>query len=84
VKCLYLDDTDFNQVYKACEKLHLINFIGLMVIYLKKKRLGVPDCFLREFVICEAHENDLIGYFRWLKLYMFCMNIFIDLKCKGI
>jgi hypothetical protein len=55
-----------------------------MVIYLKKKRLGVLDCFLREFVICEAHENDLIGYFRWLKLYMFCMNIFIDLKCKGI
>jgi hypothetical protein len=68
VKDLYNNDVGFSQIYKACENLHLINFIGLMVICLKKKRLWVPNCYMSKLLVREAYEVGLMRHFRVSKI----------------
>ena len=53
----------FTRFIKHVRIQHLINFISLMVICLRKKILCVPNYFIHELLICEAHVDGLMKYF---------------------
>jgi len=80
IKELYKDDSDFANVYDACETLAFGKFYRLYGYLFKENRLCVPLSFMRELLVREAHGGGLTPILVLLRLWMCCMSIFIGLK----
>jgi hypothetical protein len=63
IKELYNDDSDFANVYNACETLAFRKFYRLDGYLFKESRLCVPLSSMRELLIHEAHGGRLMGAF---------------------
>jgi hypothetical protein len=77
---LYKDDSDFANVYNACETSAFGKFYRLDGYLFKKSRLCVPLNSIHELLVREAHRGGLISILVLLRLWMCCMSIFIGLK----
>jgi hypothetical protein len=75
-KELYKDDSDFANVYNACETSAFRKFYRLDEYLFKEICLCVPSSSMRELLILEAHGGILV----LLRLWMCWMNIFIGPK----
>jgi hypothetical protein len=67
IKELYKDDSDFANVYDACETLAFGQFYRLDGYLFKENRLCVPLSFMRELLVREAHRGGLMGHFGVVK-----------------
>jgi len=63
IKELYKDDSDFANVYNACETSAFGKFYRLDGYLFKKSHLCVPLSFMCELLVREAHEGELMGAF---------------------
>uniref|UniRef100_A0A2N9I0D3 Integrase catalytic domain-containing protein n=1 Tax=Fagus sylvatica TaxID=28930 RepID=A0A2N9I0D3_FAGSY len=63
VKDMYADDTDFSDVYKACDKTAFGKFYKHDGYLFKESKLCVPSCSMRELLVREAHGGGLMGHF---------------------
>ena len=63
IKELYKDDSNFDNVYNACEILAFGKFYRLDGYLFKENRLCVPLSFMRELLVCEARGGGLMGAF---------------------
>jgi hypothetical protein len=63
VKDMYADDTDFSDVYKACDKTTFDKFYKHDGYLFKESKLCVPSCSMRELLVREAHGGGLMGHF---------------------
>ena len=63
IKELYENDSDFGNVYHACENVTFEKFYRHNGNMFKEKSLCIPNCFMRELFIRKAHQSGLIGYF---------------------
>ena len=68
VKELYTNDDDFTSVYGACEKAAFGKFYRLDRYLFRENRLYVPNSFMRELLVCEAHGGGLMGHFGLRKI----------------
>jgi len=66
IKELYKDDSDFANVYNACERA-FGKFYRLDGYLFKESRLCVPLSSMRELLVHEAHGGGLIGHFGVVK-----------------
>jgi hypothetical protein len=62
IKDLYARDSDFGDVFNACEKVAFGNSIGMMDFCFRKINY-MPMCSLRELLEREAHGGGLMGHF---------------------
>ena len=60
IKELYKDDSDFANVYNACETSAFGKFYRLDGYLFKESRLCVPLSYMRELLVREAHGLSLI------------------------
>ena len=67
VKELYKDDSDFANVYNACETLAFGKFYRLDGYLFKESRLCVLLSSMRELLVREVHGGGLIGHFGVVK-----------------
>ena len=63
IKDLYTNDTDFSDVFKACDKVAFGKFYRHDGFLFRENRLCVPMCSLRELFTREAHGGGLMGHF---------------------
>ena len=63
VKVLYMIDSDFANVYNACENLAFDKFYRLNGYLFKENTLCVPMSSMHELFIREAHKGSLMMYF---------------------
>ncbi|XP_044475707.1 uncharacterized protein LOC123203409 [Mangifera indica] len=63
IKELYMNDSDFSNVYHACEKVAFNKFYRHDGYLFKDNRLCVPNCSMCELFVREAHEGGLMGHF---------------------
>ena len=63
VKELYANDDDFASVYGACEKATFGKFYRLDGYLFRENKLCVPNSFMCELLVCEAHGDGLMGHF---------------------
>ena len=61
---MYEHDSDFAQIFTACEKEAFKNFHRVGDYLFKERKLCVPQSSLRELLVREAHWVGLMGYFR--------------------
>jgi hypothetical protein len=80
IKELYKDDSDFANVYNACETLTFGKFHRLDRYLFKESRLCVLLSSMRELLIREAYRGELMDILVLLRLWMCCLSIFIGLK----
>jgi len=64
---LYKDDSDFANVYNACETWAFGKFYKLYGYLFKESRLCVPLNSMRELLIHAAHGGGLMGHFSVVK-----------------
>jgi Fe-S cluster biosynthesis and repair protein YggX len=57
VKGMYadVDDTDFSDVYKACDKVAFGKFYKHDGYLFKERKLCMPSCSMRELLVRKAH-----------------------------
>jgi hypothetical protein len=67
IKELYKDDSDFANVYNACETSAFGKFYRLDGYLFKESRLCVPLSSMHELLIHEAHGGELMGHFGVVK-----------------
>jgi len=67
IKELYNDDSDFANVYNACETSASGKFYKLEGYLFKESRLCVPLSSIRELLVREAHRGGLMGHFGAVK-----------------
>ena len=67
IKELYKVDSDFANVYNACETLAFRKFYRLDGYLFKESRFFVPLNYMHELLISEAHEGGLMGHFGIVK-----------------
>jgi len=63
IKELYLNDHDFGAIYDTCKVLVMDKYFRHDGFLFKKNKLFVPNCFLRELLVREAHGGGLMGHF---------------------
>jgi len=63
IKELYKDDSDFANVYNACETSAFGKFYRLDGYLFKENRLCVPLSSMHELLVREAHGGGLMGHF---------------------
>ena len=63
VKELYEHDSDFAQIFVACEKGAFNNFHRVDGYLSKENKLCVPQSSMRELLVREAHGGGLMGHF---------------------
>ena len=80
IKELHNDDSDFANVYNAHKTLAFRKFYRLNEYLFKENRLCVPLSSMYELFVRELHRGGLMGYFGVLRLWVYCMSIFIGLK----
>ena len=62
IKELYKDDSDFANVYNACETSAFGKFYRLDGYLFKESRLCIPLSSIRELLVREAHGGGLMGH----------------------
>jgi len=82
IKELYKDDSDFTNVYNACETSTFDKFYRLDGYLFKENRLCVPLNFMHELLVHEAHGGKLIGHFGVIKTLDMLHEHFYWLKIK--
>lgn len=55
---MYVGDFDFSIIYNTCEHYAFQEFYKHDGLLLKDDKLCVPNCSLRELLVCEAHVGD--------------------------
>ena len=68
MKELYLDDTDFGEIYFQCELATANRFFRHDEFLLKDKRLCVTNWSMHELLVREAHGGGLMRYFKTTKI----------------
>jgi hypothetical protein len=63
IKDLYVQDSDFGDVFNACEKVAFGKFYRHDGFLFRETKLCVPMCSLRELLVREAHGGGLMGHF---------------------
>ena len=63
IKDLYAQDSDFCDVFNACEKVAFGKFYRHDGFLFRENKLCVPMCSLRELLVREAHGGGLMGHF---------------------
>jgi hypothetical protein len=63
VKDVYANDTDFSDVYIACDKATFAKFYKHDGYLFKESKLCVPNCSMCELLVLEAHGGGLMGHF---------------------
>jgi hypothetical protein len=64
IKDLYAQDSDFGDVFNACEKVAFGKFYRHDRFLFRENKLFVPICSLRELLVREAHSGGgLMGHF---------------------
>ena len=63
VKEMYINDADFSDLYKACEKTSFGKFYKHDGYLFRENKLCVPNCSIRELLVREAHGGGLMGHF---------------------
>ncbi|KAF7835029.1 uncharacterized protein G2W53_009888 [Senna tora] len=63
LKELYVHDSDFADLYHACEHAAFNKFYRHDGFLFKNKQLCIPICSVREILVREAHNGGLIGHF---------------------
>jgi hypothetical protein len=63
IKDLYAQDSDFGDVFNACEKVAFGKFYRHEGFLFRENKLCVPICSLRELFVGEAHGGGLMGHF---------------------
>jgi rRNA-processing protein FCF1 len=61
IKELHLDDNDCGFIYDECKVSTKDRFFKQDGFLFKENKLCVPNCFMRELLIREAHGGGLIG-----------------------
>ncbi|XP_043809768.1 uncharacterized protein LOC122723079 [Manihot esculenta] len=69
VKNLYINDTDFGNVFVACEHGAFNSFYRHDGYLFKGKKLCVPRCSMRDLLVLECHCGGLMGHFGVHKTY---------------
>ena len=68
-KDLYVSDSDFGNVYVACEQKAFDKFYRHDGFLFKGSKLCVPKCSIRELLVLESHCGGLMGHFGVHKTY---------------
>ena len=63
IKELYVEDSDFGNVFNACEKVAFSKFYRHDGFLFRETKLCVPKSSLRELLDREAHGGGLMGHF---------------------
>ena len=63
IKELYAQDSDFGDVFNACEKMAFGKFYRYDGFLFRENKLCLPICSLRELLVREAHGGGLMGHF---------------------
>ena len=63
IKDLYPSDSNFGNVFEACEHAAFGKFYRHEGFLFRENRLCVPNCSLRELLVREAHGGGLMGHF---------------------
>ncbi|KAF7800936.1 Transposon Ty3-G Gag-Pol polyprotein [Senna tora] len=63
LKELYAHDSDFVDLYHACEHAAFNKFYRHDGFLFKNKQLCTPVCFVKELLVREAHSGGLMGHF---------------------
>ncbi|KAI9200221.1 hypothetical protein LWI28_004400 [Acer negundo] len=63
IKELYVEDSDFGNVFNACEKVTFGKFYRHDGFLFRETKLCVPKSSLRELLVREAHGGGLMGHF---------------------
>src|SRR5215813_9200659 len=63
IKDMYAADSDFGDIYLACEKGALDRFYRHDDYLFRENKLCVPNCSMRELLVREAHSGGLMGHF---------------------
>jgi hypothetical protein len=82
IKELYKDDSDFANVYIACEASAFGKFYRLDGYLFKESRLCVLLSSMRELLVREAHGGELMGHFGVVKTLDVLHEHFYWLKMK--
>ncbi|XP_075657334.1 uncharacterized protein LOC142627371 [Castanea sativa] len=61
IKDVYAQDSDFGDVFNACEKVAFVKFYRHDRFLFRENKLCVPRCSLRELLVREAHGGGLMG-----------------------
>ena len=69
IKDLYAQDSDFCDVFNACEKVAFGKFYRHDGFLFRENKLCVPMCSLRELLVREAHGGGLMGHFGVAKTF---------------
>ena len=64
VKALYANDFDFSKIYNTCGPSTFGKFYLKDDYLFKENRLCILTSSLHGLLICEAHEDGLMGHFR--------------------
>jgi hypothetical protein len=67
VKELYMNDGDFANVFHACENLVFGKFYRIEKYLFKQNKLYIPNSYMHELFVCEAHMSILMGHFGVVK-----------------
>ena len=67
IEQLYMDDLDFGESYRLCEKCGVGKFYRHDEYLFNKNRLCIPNCSLRDLLVRESHGGGLMGHFGLLK-----------------
>jgi hypothetical protein len=63
IKDLYAQDSDFGDVFNACEKVAFGKFYRHDGFLFRENKLCAPMCSLRELLVRETHGGGLMGHF---------------------
>ena len=64
---MYVNDSDFVEIYNACGHLTFGKFYLMDDYLFKENRLSVPASSLLELLVHEAHGGGLMGHFGVVK-----------------
>ena len=60
---LYDNDSDVSKLWHQCDKLAFGDFYRNEGFLLKRDKLCVPICLVRELLVRESHSGGLMGHF---------------------
>ena len=69
IRDLYVSDSDFSNVYGACEHAAFQKFYRHDGYLFRENKLCVPICSMREILVRESHCGGLMGHFGVQKTY---------------
>lgn len=79
---LYVNNSDFFDVFATCDKRSFSKFYKHDGYLSRENKLFVPNSFMHELLMKEAHNDGLIGHFRVKKTLKTLHWYFYWLKMK--